>query len=225
MTDQRVNELLSELDDALSVEPSPAVAARVRTRIAEQGERRAGAWLRLTVSAALVAVATVGAAVWWGAGPSRTEPSRQALAPSDAQPPAEISAPAAEAPSRSLDRMTRSSVPTPPSPRASGPTQPVHEAVPREPDVIVSPHVRVAFEQLQAAAQAGRLSAEFVAQSQRTLEPTVVTPVSIDILPMDEAVPTNPPTHGPGPSGRGGSGSETGPMWLSRPPERTRSTS
>lgn len=225
MTNQRVNELLSELDEALSVEPSPAVAARVRTRIAEHGERRAGAWLRLTTAAALVALATVGGAVWWGAEPSRTEPPRQALRRSDDPARVQKSAPADEEPSATVDRIARSRIAAPPSPRAGGPVQPVRDAGPREPDVIVSPQVRLAFEQLQAAAQAGRLSAEFVAQSQLTFEPTVVTPVSIDIPPRDEAVPTNPPTHGPGPSRRGGSGTESGPMWPSRPLERTRSTS
>jgi hypothetical protein len=225
MTDERVDELLSELDEALSVEPSPSVAARVRTRISEQSERRPRAVLRLTVATAMVAVATIGAAVWWQAEPGRTEPPRQVLRRSDDPARVENSAPAVEKPSGTLDRIARSSVAAPPPPRAGGPAQPVHDAVPREPDVIVSPQVRVAFEQLQAAAQAGRLTAEFVARSQLMLEPTVVTPVSIDILPMDEAVPANPPTHGPGPSGPGGSGSESGPMWPSRPLDRTRSTS
>ena len=165
MTDQRVNELLSDLDEALSVEPSPAVAARVRTRIAEQGERRAGIWFQLTAAAALAAVAAVGGAVWWPAEPSRTEAPRQALRRSADAARVENSAPAVEEPSGLLDRMARSSFAAQPSSRAGGRAQPVHDAAPREPDVIVSPQVRVAFEQLQAAAQAGRLTAEFVAQS------------------------------------------------------------
>jgi hypothetical protein len=226
MTDERVDELLSELDEALSVEPSPSVAARVRTRISEQSERRPRAVLRLTVAAAMVAVATIGAAVWWQAEPARTEPPRQVLRRSDDPARVENSAPAVEKPSGTLDRIARSSVADPPPPTAGGPAQPVHDAVPREPDVIVSPQMRVAFEQLQQAAGSGRLTAESLSQAQLMFEPTIITPATIEIQSVAiEMVPLNPPATGAGPHGPRRSDRAPGPMWPNRPPSRTRSTS
>jgi hypothetical protein len=224
MTDERVDEVLSDLDEALSVDPSPAVAARVRTRIAAQAEQGSGAWPRLTTAAALLAVGTV-ATLWWGANPSRVDPPRQAVTAADVPRPAQLPAPSGSVPSGPVARTTRASAPPRRSPSVARPAEAVYAAPSREPDVIVSPQARTAFEQLQAAALAGRLSEEFFAPSQAVVEPTILTPTVVEVRPIEiERVRFDEPATGPTPEGSSGSGNKPGPVWPAGPLSRTRST-
>ena len=225
MTNERIDELLSELDEALSVQPSPAVAARVRTRIAERAGRRPVAVLRLTVAAALAAVAASGAAVWWQAEPAPMDLPRQT-----------VTTPAASAPVRQTDsrpsrrepRVAAESSSATPAMRAQARPRaglPARAADPPEPEVMVSPAMRLAFEQLQDAAQSGRLTAESFSQAEPTFDPVVVTPTVIRIRALKvEGLPLNLSGQGPGPDGLSGS-QERMRVWQSRPPSRTRSSS
>lgn len=148
MTDKHVDELLADLDRALAVEPSAAVVARVRTRIAQSP---AAGWcgLRLrfvlTVGALAAAVVTVGFYL---------VPSRGSAVPAPTQTLASH-APDAPAPTSSA-RSTVTRAPRSPQP----PPVRTTARVEHEPEVIVSPGSRVALAQFAAALRDGRLSGD-----------------------------------------------------------------
>jgi hypothetical protein len=226
MTDERVDELLKDLDAALSVQPSPSVAARVRIRIDQPSGRRVGAWRQLTTVATLVAVAAVTYGVWRRVEPASGDEPPQALATQALPAITTGSAPSRRQPGDSVDGPSHLATRVVPAQRRAGLAAPVRAAEPREPEVIVSPQVRLAFEQLQAAARSGRLTAESFASTQPAFEPVVLTPTAIEIRPLEiEIVPVYPADAGPHPDGPGGSGRQPGPIWPSGPLSRTRSTS
>ena len=186
-TDERVDELLADLDRALAIEPSPAVAARVRTRV----ESDASGWFgwRLSLAAAGVIVLAGVAYLAWPR-PSAVPPDSPRIASSSsatpgsqppAHAPAQAGAPGAEPATRHAGAGARTAASTPVR----------HTTVEiREPEVLVSPNQRIALEQLAAALKDGRLTTESVAAANRPIvhEPLVVPsiviePFKADVLP------------------------------------------
>lgn len=169
MTDDRVDELLKDLDDALSIEPSPVVAARVRTRIAE---KKTGGW-RLLAQSAVVASAVFVAVLsymTWSRGV--TAPQPQAVV-GRVEPQ-----PASAAGTVRPETGTASGTAEPAHRRGSAAHSPQRRSV-----VQVSSATRLAFEQLQSAVASGRLMAPLPGDHME-IEPTVITPLSIELEPL-----------------------------------------
>jgi hypothetical protein len=235
MTDERVDELLRDLDDALSVQPSPSVAARVRTRVAVPAHRLAG-WRRLTLATAMVVVIGASYLVWRPddaaperaptQGASRLDPSAAPIASSQPVPPVQSPAghttPVDRATSAvrgtSVDRGGRLQA-DPDGVQALIPTRATR---PAEPEVIVSPEIRLALQQLADSARMGRLPAQLPAGA----EPVVITPsvVEVSVLEID-VVPMAPPPAATGADGAREPDGESTPIWPNGPFPRTRRTS
>lgn len=184
MKDERVDDLLKDLADALSVEPSPSVAARVRTRIAE-APRSAWTGLLTLVIPAAVAFVAVSAVLWWSwrtAAPGGTKAGRVVVSHAALEPASAAVGAAAEAPPVVDARQPLRSRP------------PREAAAPAAAVVQISPATRVAFEQLQVAAARGRITAASFEPDHVTVEPTVITPVTIEIKPIVIDVVTVGPT-------------------------------
>ena len=191
-TDERVDELLADLDRALAVEPSPALAARARTRMGAA----TSAWLGWRWSLAAGAVIVLaGAAYFAWPQPSAVRSTSAQVVPNapatpGAQPSAQVPSQAASPVAAPAVRQARA--------RAAGPN-PVRHATAevREPEVLISPNQRIALEQLAAALKDGRLTTESVAAANQPIvqEPLIVpsmiiAPFEADVLP---AIGTNVP--------------------------------
>ncbi len=191
--DEQIDELLKDLDTALSVDPSPNVAARVRERIATEP---AGSWwqrsfvgqtfrsafltheglgyLRAVLTAVFVVV--LGAAAYYQ--------SRYANAPAPqvathVDPPKTTTAP----PHVVQPRPALPAAPIVRTARAGGVRVPSVQKD-REPEVIISPGTRLALAQLDAALKAGTLTEASFAAAPVSTEPEVitVTPLEIDVV-------------------------------------------
>ncbi len=222
MTDEeRVDELLKDLEEALALEPSPSVAARVRTRTAAEPARGWRMVPHLSAAAVIVVVSAVSYG-WWSAHTAApAEVTRHAMG---VTAPAPAARPEAPAPSAVSDADGPRSKPLAVSSRAVPGGRRADAADTREPDVIVSPRVRLAVEYLQAAARAGRPPVK--AWSLEPLaEPATVTPAVVELLPIEiEAVPFPLAGEESRPGG-GASGGGPDPTWPNGPPSRTRRTS
>ena len=165
MNDRQVDELLSDLDRVLAVEPSPAVAALVRTRM----ERETATWFARDwrLAAAGISIIAIAALLMWPR-PLDVRHSPATLA----------STPAAEAVGRSVPQNPVST--RRPIARTTSAHKMPASAV-REPEVIVSSGARIALEQLKSALRDGRLNAESLAGATQpqTPEPLLVTPAVI----------------------------------------------
>jgi len=224
MTDERVDELLKDLDAALSVEPAPSVAARVRTRIDEPSAHGSVGW-RLAVAAGMAAT-IVAYGVWPRDNPTPAGTPQQARSAIAAPEITNASLPSSPAFRRATNRPVH--VPGTKGRARTGASDvpPVREAASREREVIVSPQIGLAFEQLQAAARSGRLTAESFAPSEPRFEPAAFAPGTVVIQRVEiDTVPLTAPVADPGPDGPGGSENKPGPKWPNRPLPRTRSTS
>lgn len=228
MTDDRVDELLKDLDAALSVQPSPAVAASVRTRIADSRAAWTMDWRPLAAAAAMVAVVAASYAAWPRRVPTPVAADRAGLTEDPPSDPSAVQSPT------SIVQGPTSTVREPRVTVAAGRTvnrkvrvaasrQPVNTDR-REPEVLVSSAVRLGFEQLLAAVAAGRITAESftnntVAFQLDVVEPTIVViqPFAIDTVPVDAPRPEPGGFEPVGPIGRL-------PLPFTSPPSRTRST-
>jgi hypothetical protein len=169
MTDPQIDELLADLDRALAIEPSPSVAARVRTSLAGETNRSwfLMHWRGMAIgAAALVAVA----AIVRPAFDQPTVPSTLLAASAAEQPvPAPVGGPVAT-----------------PAPRISTvPPSVARRAEPRpEPEVIVSPSQRLALDQLAAAVRDGRVNSDSfpVEEEPRPLDVVRITPIVLDLV-------------------------------------------
>lgn len=219
MSDERIDELLKDLDEALDLQPSASVAARARTRI-ERLEGRARVKRRLTVAAAL-AVVTAGYGIWQRLDSVPPDSPRQALGPSALPHLATEEAPGLSANTVSLQPHLTTHLPDVHEPRdvaAAGSGR----ANPTEPVVLVGPDVRLALEQLREAAHSNRLTVHTLALT----EPWPVTPTAIEVEPLSiEVVQLGLPLPVPGPSGLGESESGFELRWPGGPLRRTRSAS
>jgi hypothetical protein len=160
MTDPQVDELLADLNRALAVEPSPSVAARVRTSLAADpsagwfGRR----WHVMAVSAATLLI--IGVVVW----------------PRVSGVPVPPAAPVASA---AVERVAAPAVT--PSPRVEARPSSVPVRAERDPEVIVSPGQRLALEQLAAAIREGRISSDPF--------PAAVAPAPLEVVTISPIVP------------------------------------
>jgi hypothetical protein len=185
-SDQRVDELLADLDRALAIEPSPAVAARVRTRV----ETGASGWFgwRWSLAAAGVIVLAGAAYLAWPRPSVAPPPDSSRIAASASATPG--SQPSAQAPAQAAVRGAEPAM-RHAGARTAAPTPVRHTTVEiREPEVLVSPNQRIALEQLAAALKDGRLTTESMAAASRPIvhEPLVVPslviePFKADVLP------------------------------------------
>lgn len=185
MTHDPVDQLLEDLDTALSVRPSPAVAAQVRRRIDAHGRSvgpRFGLWAGGAVAAAAVLATTY--TTWNRIQPEATRDERSAVhAPLADGAEAEQRMPTTEVTEVIAEGGTRHA----PAPEVT--SRRVLVEAPRrmivltesEPDVVVSPADRLGFEQLQAAVSAGRITAETLVSVAVNLEPTIVIPTMVSI--------------------------------------------
>jgi hypothetical protein len=184
-TDERVDELLADLDRALAIEPSPVVAARARTRMKAASSGWPG-W-RWSLAAAGGVVFAAAAYLAWPQPPavrSMSAPiaSNAPLTPgvqAPVQVPSESTAPL----SAPAARQARARVAVP---------EPVRQTTVdvREPEVLISPRQRIALEQLAAALKDGRLTTDSVAAANQPIvhEPLIVPsmivePFRADVLP------------------------------------------
>jgi len=209
-----VDELLSDLDVALAVEPSPAVAARVRTRVDERSGWRPRLWPLAVATSFAMAVGAY--ALWPGtSSPSNPTPEARSVLPSHAARtvPASVRPEEGRTPVAATRNASRSRSKHVPAARA---------VAAREPEVIVSPEVAVAFAGLQAAALEGRLTADFFTRPPAA----IVSPLRIEVESLE--IDVVPPAAEPAVSGPAGPGTvETGAdrTWPARLFSRTRSSS
>ncbi len=217
MTDERVDELLSDLDEALSVEPSPAVAARVRTRIDKSAAPFPVRVRWVVVPAAIATVVLAAYSVWPRGVASPTTSDQQRVTVS--QPSVGPGSPSPSAPT--LARVVPANMSdtlAKPHDRSAATTNRLGH-----PEVIVSPNVRIGLEQLQESVKAGRVSAELLSGPGLDFEPTVVRPAVIEIQPVRfELEPVD--LRGPGSGGDSKADAPGEPVPIPfRPLSRTRS--
>jgi hypothetical protein len=181
MNDERVDELLEDLDTALAVEPSPAVAARARASFAAQPVGGSIRWRWGFVAGAALAVVAIGVgyAVW----PRANQPA--APVRTTAQQREAVPAPVSSAP-RTVTPRPAAAAPIPPAaPRrrarsvTAAPIQAV-AAAEHEPEVLVSPGIRIALAQLAGAIRDGRISVDALpAEGPFVLPPPIVIPATV----------------------------------------------
>lgn len=182
MTQDPVDRLLEDLDTALSVQPSPAVAAQVRRRMGAHS-RSVGHGFRwwAVAAGAAAAVLVTSYATLDRSLPETLSDERPAgheprVADAAAEPPRRATAPHEERgtlhPSAPAETARRS--------LTEAPGQMTVRAE-SEPDVVVSPADRLGFEQLQAAVSSGRITAETLASVAAHLEPTIVIPTILTV--------------------------------------------
>jgi hypothetical protein len=178
MNDESIDELLRDLNKALSVEPSPAVAAKVRIRIREQGAPRTG-WVGwVTVAGmALVAMAYLSA-------------------PLDVDEPDRLASPLA-APHGTDIREVSQRLPDPlvtPESASRGPAgratngaaaHAVTRSATGEPEVLVPPSVRLAYEALRRQIAEGRITSESFTPAREFEGPRIVGPTVLDLVPFE----------------------------------------
>jgi hypothetical protein len=213
-----LDELLRDLDAALSVEPSPAVAARVRTHVDERAGRPGFGW-HLAIASIVVVIAAYGLVYRRDSAQKAGNQDRTVTASREAQnevvPLRALRDDAADIPVRVPEPTGR---PRRPRPEASSPAV-------RQPEVIVSADVRLAFEQLQSAAWTGRLTAESLPSAQPPFVPTIVVPSTVDVRPVEvEWPPSVLPVSGPV-GGADELPTQQEPKWIAAPRWRTRSVS
>ena len=171
MNDERVDRLFEDLDTALAVEPSPRVAARLRTyvRNAPAGNRRGmGELLMVAGAAAIVAAGYFS----WPHKFAVSDPAG-AVATQPAVVENRTSKPAGPV-TMAQQRGTR------PQRSASAPRPIARET---QVEVIVSGDARTALEQLHAAVKEGRITSEsFVVPRAVGPEAVLVTPVTIEVV-------------------------------------------
>lgn len=179
MKDEQIDDLLADLDRALSVHPSPAVTARVRTRIAS-GREHQRLWVRgFALAAAALVIAAASLALW----PGRiVEPAARMELTSSVEPVGS-QIPSAGA-SQGVSRGPLNGRPG--SKDLKREANAIGAAVARhEPEVLVSPDAGIAFEQLRDSIAAGRITAAAFSAERSDITPTMVTPTVIEIRPFD----------------------------------------
>jgi hypothetical protein len=169
MTDP-VDDLLAELDTALDVHPSPELAARVRTRAAED---RAPAWRRRLLAVGVMSAAALVILALLSGGPREVLlPERAAddmVQRHEAVPTLTVNEPGAPV----VGAATAARMPAS-APRLVRTRRPI----PRDtaPAVVISPSMRLGLEQLQADLASGRVTAESLRARESSIEPVVITP-------------------------------------------------
>jgi len=195
MTNDRVEDLLKDLDDALDVSPAPETIVKVRARIAEQSSSR-WPWLSWRVVAAVaagVAIVVIGYLQWTPRAASAPPQVATVIPPVHAPPPT-VEPPAHQ-------------TPTLPAPAARTVTASSAARQARAIDderlrVIVSPDQRRGIEQLQAAARAGRITDKSFADS-----PVVIDAADFEITTVEISSATIEPTKVEPPGSATGGGS------------------
>lgn len=195
MNDERVDQLLQDLDAALAVEPSPALTAKVRRRIDDAERSTWGASRRWAIATAGVVAAFGAAYLTW------PRPVHEPL-PADRIAAAEIAhqsplPPSVQAPEHREELSPRPRIAELPVHSRRAPAEATIRAVvtaAAEPEVIVSPSVRLGLEQLQRGVAAGRITTESFATERVSIEPRMVTPTVIEIKSIAlAAVPVESP--------------------------------
>lgn len=206
MTEDPVDQLLKDLDVALSVEPSPSVTAGVRRQI-DTYERSAVARFRPWLAAAVIVAVAVASYAVWPRSQSETAVDERLASATTTPAPIAASAPTLPGPveveGSTLDTPASDEPPARPTRRSSvgAPPRVAVVALDNEPEVIVSPAVRLGFEQLRAAVASGRITAESFGNTAVNLELTVVVPIAVAVLPLTlDGFPADYPTA-PGGSG------------------------
>jgi hypothetical protein len=182
MTQDPVDQLLEDLDTALSVQPSPAVAAQVRRRM-DAHSRSVGHgfrwWAGAAVAAAAVLVtsyATLDRSLPESLSDERPAGHEPRVADAVAAPPRRATA--------AIEGRGRLQPSAPAETARRSPTEAPGQMTvwaESEPDVVVSPADRLGFEQLQAAVSSGRITAETLASAAGHLEPTIVIPTILAV--------------------------------------------
>jgi hypothetical protein len=174
--DYRVDELLKDLDTALSVEPLPVLAATVRTRIAaEPGRGWFGSnWRWVSAMASAVVIGLGGYSVWPRSTPIAREPEPSVTAVMAGKTPATAMVPPVQA-SQPV-RVARA---------AQTKSAPIASAA-QEPEVIVSASVRAGLDQLNTNLKSGRITAEtLLPEFTATPEVITLTPIAIEIVEVE----------------------------------------
>jgi len=189
MSDTRVDDLLHDLATALSIEPSPRMVARVRTRVYAGSPLRSplGSW---TVGAAL-AILTVAVAL--SVTPDRdavrqpivqTEARRTEVSRQVSEPPS-LSPVQQSAPDRPLSVMARRRTSVPETPAVA---EPVAEA-------LVPPDQAIALRRILLAMQSGRSPVPRAMAEAVDAEGRLPAPEAIGI-PAITIQPITPPADG-----------------------------
>jgi len=210
-----VDELLRDLDLALSVQPSPAVAARVRTRVDQTAPSTAR--LRWVLVTGTIATLVGGSYSVWHRGTPPPAASRLASV-TPGRPPAGPDLPKAiSSPRASFVATNDAALPAMREPAVTS-SSPFAE-------VMVSPNVLLGLEQLQESVNAGRVSAELLAAPGLGFELAVITPTIVEIQPVKFGTdPVDQAQPGSDGGGKPDSPGETGSMPFASPLSRTRST-
>lgn len=181
-----VDDVLGDLDRALSVEPSPAVTARVRRAIEAQSPR-GSRWVRWTMAAAAVGTAGLALVVQTRPEPA-TEPDVPPAVVADAGAQERSAPRAAISPAASEASPARDAS----SPATRG--QRVGQDRAPEPEVLIAPDVQAAFDELLAGVAAGRITAAAFTTQPVEITPATITPTVIEIQPFgsEDQPPASP---------------------------------
>lgn len=174
--DDRVDELLKDLDTALSVEPLPVVAATVRARIAAKPGRGwiGSNWRWVSAMASAVVIGLGGYSVW---------PRYTTVAPE--QSPSVTTVTAEKTPANTIAPQPQSSQPVRVARAARTRSVPLAAAA-SEPEVIVSASVRLGLEQLATNLKSGRITPDaLLPEFMATPEIVTITPITIDMVKVD----------------------------------------
>lgn len=193
MTDHHVDDLLKDLDAALSVEPSPSLAARIRAEIDREPVSRGFRWMRWAAVGATGAFAVVATAVVLWKSPGASAPA----VPAAAIPPV-ATASIQPSPTRTSAHV--------PAARAS---RIIRAAAVPEPEVIVSPSVRLGLQQLADAMRSGRITGESFGEGAEQAEPPRLVEMKFEIpsFKVEDLSPKPPAGTAPGDGGAGGGAS------------------
>lgn len=179
MPEEHVTDLERDLAVLLAVEPSPAFAAGVRARLADDGDSRG--WMRWALAAAAVVVVIAGAMLTWTSGTSAPELAPPTL--TRAANPVVSASPTADEPLKVVRKQrTRMA-------RAVGQGA-------TDPEVIIDPALNLAMQRLLGAAQQGRADAEALDAALKrsdalpqdlSVAPVVVDDVVVPVIKLGES--------------------------------------
>lgn len=176
MSDEHMDDLLRDLNRALSVEPSPSVAAKVRIRIGEGRASRTG-WIGWATVAAMALVAVAYLSV-----PRELEQPERTASPPEA--PSDVRGVSLPLTDPLIAPETAEPAPDAGTTRRAA-TSAVALSATREPGVLVPSSARVAYEALRRQIAEGRITGESFMPARDFEGPKIVGPTVLELAPFE----------------------------------------